>query len=144
MYLNRRTKTGFNIILIMLSVLVAGLFISPLFAQTTGEAPTEVLYPSAVFQSVAALAGAVLVITAWAKKQLNTNNTLTVVVSGVISFALSGIGYFFQIGIFTSVEWWYIFIYGLTAMLVANGLSTWEFIKSVLTLIKLRVPEEKL
>lgn len=136
-------KSTHKIVMLMV-IFIMALFIMPLFAQTTGTDPGEVMYPSAVFESIAAFAGAVLVLTAFAKKQLKTNDTITVVLSGLISFALAGLGYYFQYGIFVAVEWWYIFIYGLTAMLVANGLSSWEFIKMILIFFKLKTPADKI
>lgn len=121
-------------------VLVA-MFVMPLFAMQDATA-TETLDPTTIYTSIGGLAGAVLFVTAWLKKILVTQDTVTIVLSGVISLLLSTAGYFLNLGIFNAVEWYYIFIYGVIAMLVANGLSTWEFIKSLLVLIKLRVPAE--
>jgi len=126
-------------------VAIATLFlvVTPLFAQTGSEKLSEVVNPLDIFGSIAALAGFVLLVTAAIKSKLNTNKTITIVVSGIIGIGTSAIGYFFQYGIFIGVEWFYIFIYGVTSMLVANGLSTWEFIKAILEFFKLRVPANK-
>jgi hypothetical protein len=119
------------------------LFALPVFAQTVPDKVVEVVNPLDIFGSIAALAGFVLLVTAAIKSKLNTNKTITIVVSGIIAIGTSAIGYFFQYGIFVAVEWWYIFIYGFTAMLIANGLSTWEFIKALLEFFHLRTPANK-
>lgn len=129
--------------LFVIAIATLFLAVAPLFAQTTAEKLSDVIDPSTVFESIAALAGVVLFITAWVKKKWNTKDAVTIVVSALISFIISGIGYYFKFGIFVAVEWYYIFIYGTTVMLVANGLSTWEFIKSILVLLRLRVPANK-
>lgn len=94
-----------------------------------------------IFGSLFGLAAAVLAVTAWIKKKVESNNTLTIVISVLVSFALSAIGWFIQEGIFNAIEWWYIFVYGVAAMAIANGLSTWDWIKAVLVFFKLRVPQ---
>lgn len=110
--------------------------------QVQSQTP-DPIDPSLIFTTMAALSGAVLALTALVKKWMQTNNTFTIVVSGVISLIVSAIGYWLQAGIFAAVEWWYFIVYGLVAMAVANGLSTWEFIKAILILFKLKVPAEK-
>ncbi|MCZ7608907.1 MAG: hypothetical protein M5U17_01965 [Ignavibacterium sp.] len=125
------------------TVLMIALFVMPVFAQAVPEKAVEVVNPLDIFESIAALAGFVLLVTAAIKSKLNTNRTITIVVSGIIGIGTSAIGYFFQHGIFVAVEWWYIFIYGFTAMLIANGLATWEFIKAILEFFKLRTPANK-
>jgi len=93
------------------------------------------------FGTVAGLASLVLLFTAFAKKAFQSNETFTIVLSVLISAILSAIGYFFQLGIFGGVPWFYIVIYGIVACLIANGASTWPVIAGILTLFKLKVPK---
>jgi hypothetical protein len=97
---------------------------------------------SKLFSSLGALAGAVLVITSIFKKMLKCNDTVTIIISGVISLALSTFGYFTGLGIYSGLNWIYALIYGGAAMLIANGLSTWNVISSLLTFFKLKIPVE--
>lgn len=110
--------------------------------QVQSQTP-DPIDPSLIFTTMAALSGAVLALTALVKKWMQTNNTFTIVVSGVISLTVSAIGYWLQAGIFAAVEWWYMFVYGFAAMVIANGFSTWEFVRSILHLLKLKVPAKK-
>jgi len=95
-----------------------------------------------VFSNIGALAAIVLLLTSYFKKLLTTNETLTIIISALISIAVSAIGYFLHIGIFLAVAWYYIFIYGLVAMALANGLSTWPIISGLLKMLKLKIPAE--
>jgi len=93
------------------------------------------------FGTITGLASLVLLFTAYAKKALQSNDTITIILSAVISLILSGIGSLLQLGIFGGVPWYYIVIYGLVACLIANGASTWPVIAGILTLFKLKVPK---
>ena len=142
----RKMSIGFLFVIIV--GILAGPFIQPIHAEVVQteqvqNQAADPIDPSLIFTTMAALSGAVLALTALLKKWLQTNDTLTIVVSGVISLIVSAVGYWLQAGIFAAVEWWYFIIYGLVAMAVANGLSTWEFIKAILILFKLKVPAEK-
>lgn len=96
-----------------------------------------------LFTSLSALAATVLLLTSLLKKYLNSNGTITIILSGVVSFVLCALGYSTELGIFEELSWVYILIYGVAAMLIANGLSTWGVIAAVLTFLKLKVPAEK-
>lgn len=123
-------------------------FIQPLHAevvkveQVRSQTP-DPIDPTLIFTTIAALSAGVLTITQMLKKWLGTNDQLTIIVSGVVSLVVSGLGYWLQAGIFEFVEWWYVFVYGLAAMVIANGFSTWEFVRAILTLLKLKVPVKK-
>ncbi len=126
------------------SFLMALLFVFTIFIASTFAAqvvdPPGGIDISTVFTSIAALAGAVLFFTAIIKKQVRSNDTITIIISALVSFIISGLGWWLQLGIFVSIEWWYIFIYGLAAMLIANGLSTWNVISGLLVFLKLKLP----
>jgi len=94
------------------------------------------------FGSIGGLAAMVLLLTALVKKYLKTNNTLTIVISGAISLIVSAVGYAFGFGVFAALQpqWWYIIIYGASAMIIANGFSTWGAISKLLILLKLKAP----
>jgi hypothetical protein len=98
---------------------------------------------STLFMNLGALAGAVLLLTSLLKKWFNSNGTITIILSAIVSFGLSTFGYFIGLGIFAGLSWIYILIYGTAAMLSANGLSSWAVISAVLTFLKLKVPAEK-
>lgn len=100
--------------------------------------PVDILKDS--FLSLAGLAAAILFFTSLLKRSLNSNNTFTIVISGIVGLILSGVGWYFGLGIFVGVEWFYIMIYGLAATLIANGASTWGITKAVLEFFKLKVP----
>ena len=139
----------FNLFLIM-SLFTAALLFSPVYiaaqsepvidaVQTAGENPSVNL--TEVFTTIAAFAGVVLIFTSYAKRLMQSNGTWTIVISALISFLLGLIGYLLQIGIFAGVTWLYIFVYGIVATLLANGLSTWPFIADILVLLKLKLPK---
>jgi len=91
-----------------------------------------------MFASIGGLAAAVVAITEFLKQKINTSGWQTIVVSFISSIFLSIVGYTFALGIFVGVEWHIIIIYSIAATLMANGLSTWPVIKSVLELIKIK------
>lgn len=121
----------------MLLILMTFFISSTIFAAQT-EAAT---LPDNLFGSIMALTSGILIITAYIKKILKTQDGQTIIISIIVGLGLSGVGYIFKLGIFNAAEWYYIFIYGLTAILIANGLSTWEIIKQILVFLKLRIPE---
>ncbi len=108
-----------------------------ILAQSTDET----IYNYDFFVSINSLSTGILLLTAYIKKKIKTKDDNTILVSMVVGFLLSFIGYVMKLGIFYNVDWYYIFIYGFIAVLMANGLSTWEIIKKILTYLKLRIPE---
>ncbi|MGK9367526.1 hypothetical protein ACSSWA_01335 [Melioribacter sp. Ez-97] len=120
------------------------LLLTPLliFAAQTDPGGEPALDFETLFTSISGLSAGVLFFTSYAKKILNTTGNLTIAVSVLISFILSCAGYLFHVGIFAAIEWYYIFIYGLAASLIANGLSTWSFIEQLLKMLKLKTPKE--
>jgi hypothetical protein len=95
-----------------------------------------------IYITLGTLSAAVVVVTAYIKKLLNTSGTLTIIISFFVAFSISAASWLLNAGIFASLEWFYIIVYGACAALMANGLSTWEFIKELLILLKLKVPKE--
>lgn len=91
-----------------------------------------------VFISLPGLAAGVLALTSFVKKYIKTKDSETIFVSAASSVVLSALGYWRQLGIFEGTDWYYILLYGAAAMLMANGLSTWEIIKQLLIVLKLR------
>lgn len=121
-------------------LMVFGFYYPFTFAQGVNPEPGVIELIANVFISLPGLAAAVLFVTAFIKKRVDSNDDVTRGISAVVSLVLSAAGYFLQQGIFYGVEWYYIFIYGVAAMALANGLSTWDTIKALLVLLKLRVP----
>lgn len=97
---------------------------------------------TAIFSSLAGLSGVVIFITAYLKEKFNTTGNYTIIVSICVGLIISAIGWLLKLGIFIDLEWYYIIIYGLSATLIANGLSTYGFISDLLTLFKLKVPKQ--
>jgi len=95
------------------------------------------------FGSIGGLSALVLFCTAFLKKWLKTNNWITILLSGLLGIVLSATGFVFHLGIFDALEWYYIFIYGIVAAIIANGFSTYGIISAILTAVKLKVPKEK-
>ena len=109
-------------------------------AAVTDASPDIMAVVTNTFTTIAALAAMVVLATAFFKRLLNSNDAWTRLISGITALLLSVLGWLLQIGIFAGVAWFYIFIYGLSAALVANGLATYDFIKTVLMFIKLKTP----
>lgn len=116
--------------------------------QQTTPAVTQELNPEvnidlgSTFGSLAGLSAVILFCTSFLKKWLKTNDSITILLSGLIGIVLSAAGFVFHLGIFDALEWYYIFIYGLAATVIANGFSTWEVISKILTAVKLKTPRQ--
>ena len=135
-------KTG-AFILAILSILLFASFASLKAATPVTAAQVSTPFDlESVFVTIAALSGAVLLLTSVFKRLVKTADVVTIIVSSALSLLISWLGLLLQVGIFVGVAWYYVFIYGLSAMLIANGLSTWPVISSFLTLLKLKVPAQ--
>lgn len=110
------------------------LTMSPLMLAQTGAANAE---PGVLeyFLSVPGLAALALIITEFLKVQLNLSGTINQYLAWVIALVISGAGYLLQLGIFIGVDWYFIFIYGLAAGLIANGLFDWNIVQAILNLL---------
>lgn len=133
----RRASMVFMIALVAIFFLAA----MPILGQPDMETNTVTADFSNLFTSLAGLAAGVLFFTSFIKKYLKTEGVLTIILSAAVSFILGGLGMFLQLGIFAAIEWYYVFIYGLAATAMANGLSTWGFISDLLVLLKLKLPK---
>lgn len=133
-------KRNFSLVVFMIA-LIAIFFLAamPIFAQAVTD-PVTVDFTN-LFTSLAGLAAGVLFFTSFVKKYLKTEGVWTIILSAAVSFILGGLGMFMQLGIFAAIEWYYVFIYGLAATAMANGLSTWGFISDLLVLLKLKLPK---
>lgn len=114
----------------------------PVFAETQAEQSSIVEDAGSLlvnyFATIPGLAAFVLFITGYIKKKYELTGQVVIFVSFIIALILSTGGYFFNLGIFVGVGWYYIFIYGLASCLIANGLADWNIIKSLLVFLKLR------
>ncbi len=136
-------KRKFLSSIIFLTFMLTAFLIMPVMAQTQAGSDQSILEVIGnAFASITGLSGLVLVLTALVKKNVKSNDDITIVISGIISLILSAAGFWLQVGIFVSVAWYYILIYGLAAMLIANGLSTWSLISGILVFFKLKLPQE--
>ncbi len=124
-------KLGFVTFLILM------LFSAEMFAQTgTGPPGNEIDY----FATIPALAILVTIVSGYIKEAFKLTGSPAQYLSWGVAVVLSCIGYFLKIGVFATVEWYYIFIYGLSAGLIANGLFDWDAIRKLLQLFKAHTP----
>lgn len=142
----KRLKISF----LTLAMLLIPLIVAPVLIPATINAQTaQVTAPDVlpveniadIFTSLTMLAGGVLLFTGFIKKVFKTKDQLTIWISFIVSITLAGVGWMLQYGMFINLEWYYIFVYGLAAMVMANGLSTWSVISGIMKLIKLKIPE---
>ena len=133
-----KTKYSFKVFMIAL-IAIFFLAAMPLLAQAVTD-PATVDFTN-LFTSLTGLAAGVLFFTSFTKKYLKTEGAWTIILSAAVSFILGGLGMFLQLGIFAAIEWYYVFIYGVAATAMANGLSTWGFISDLLVLLRLKLPK---
>jgi hypothetical protein len=89
---------------------------------------------SGYFASLAYLVPAVLLITQIVLKYIKTKYDQ--VVSWIVSLLMCSVGWLLQLGIFCGTQWWWIFIYGLAAGLVANGVFDIPIVTALLNFIR--------
>lgn len=135
--------------LIVAAICIASFLFLGVGAAMAQSPPGDVVQPveqvvsldmTTLFSYISGLAAGVLFFTSMIKKTLGSNGAVTIIISLVVSFALSAIGWLLQLGIFGGVLWYYIFIYGVIATLLANGLASWPVIQQILVLFKLKLP----
>lgn len=139
------------LMVLLFAVIVSAITPLQLLAQEVGEEITQINFKES-FESLPALAAFVLIATGWIAQliiKLKWDLKLEAISKGWKQYLswgtgllLSVAGYLLQWGLFYGVPWYYIFIYGLTAALIANGLFKWELLKTVLEAIKL-LPKPK-
>ena len=88
------------------------------------------------FITLAVMAGIVPVMTQFILSYVHTK--FDQVASWVVALLLSTVGWIFQLGIFESMQWYWILIYGMSAGLAANGIFDIPFIQAILGLIQKR------
>lgn len=96
------------------------------------DAPTDTFI--AYFESLSALAGAVIAFTEVFK---NVTHKSTAVASWIISLALSGVGYAFNLGILADIVWWHFLVFATAAGLIANRIASIEVIEVILSWLKI-------
>jgi len=102
----------------------------PLFAQTVDPGSVEI---SQYFVSLAVFATTVVLVTQFVLKYIKTDKDQ--LVSWLVSIGLSGVGWIFGLGMFSGLSWYWIFIYGVAAGLVANGIFDIPVVKAILKII---------
>lgn len=114
-------------------ILIMGVVVIAAQAETTSFGINILEY----FYNIPALAGVVIILTSLLKTKLKIVPSLSRYVSWIIAISLSTIGWLLHAGIFSGVEWYFIFIYGFASAFIANGLFDWVLVKAILTLLKL-------
>ncbi len=124
--------------IIQFSMAFAVLMVFPVlaFSQEVGSAVVSGFDPSVFFVSLGALVGAVMTVTQFLKKQLPVSGFTTKFLSWIIALLLSGIGWYFQWGIFVGAEWYWIFAYALAAGLVGNSIFDIHIIKGIIKIFR--------
>lgn len=151
-----KTQNIFGKILFIAALILFTILLTqvPIFGQveSTVTQTETVQVPSGdfaeYFVSIGGLATLTLLATQWFKKllstvfKLNVEGTIAGYASWVVALLLSGVGFWFQWGIFIGVTWYYILVYGVIAGLVANGIFKLEHVKTFFEVIKL-LPKKK-
>lgn len=136
---------------LLFAVIVSAITPLQLLAQEIGEEITQINFKES-FESLPALAAFVLIATGWIAQlfiKLKWDAKLEGITKGWKQYLswgtgllLSVAGYLLQWGLFYASPWYYIFIYGFTAALIANGLFKWELLRTILEALKL-LPKPK-
>lgn len=120
-------------------IFLLGFFLVPLSvlaaASVFGEDLTGVDLVG-YFYSISALSVLVMTVTQGLKKIIVSSGRWTVFLSWIISFVLSAVGWFLKLGIFEGVSFYWIFVYGLAAGLLANKIIDSKTIKSILSVFR--------
>ena len=105
-----------------IGLLLMGLFVIslPIVACAQAFDPIQSGAIADYFTSLAALSGAVLIVTQFALKFIHTK--FDQYFSWLVAVLLSGAGWFLQLGILSGLDWYWILIYGAASGLTANGL----------------------
>ena len=92
----------------------------PIVACAQAFDPVQSVVIADYFTSLAALSGAVLIVTQFLLKFIKIK--FDQYFSWLVAVLLSCAGWFLQLGIFDGLAWYWIIIYGVASGLVANGL----------------------
>lgn len=101
----------------------------PVFASDGGQIDIP-----QYFVSLSVFAPLVVIITEFIKANIKIENNQ--LLSWIVSVLLSAVGWFLQLGMFAGVAWYWIFIYGLSSGLVANGIFDISIVQAILNLFK--------
>ena len=119
-------------------LLLMALLVVPVMVFAQGDVIVPDSEFSTYFASLAAMVSLVTLIISWLKTYLKMSGTAVQIVSWILSIALSYVGFFFNIGLFASIqEWWVIGILGFAIGLAANGFANIALIKAILKAIGL-------
>lgn len=119
--------------ILLLLFAVFAVFFTMAAAQVETPEPVKTFELSSYFANLAGFVTAVLLITQFVLKYLNTK--FKQVISWIISFVLAAAAWFLNLGILAGVSWYWIFIYGLAAGLCANGVFDITIVKTALKFI---------
>lgn len=128
-----------NFIRLLFAMLVVFMLPVVAFAQDVVQAVADVsavVDPSVIFASLAALVAAIMAITQWLKKHIETEGVLTKLLSWFVAVAVSLLGWLGQLGLFAELEWYWVLLYAATAGLVSNAIIDLELATRVLNLFK--------
>lgn len=101
-----------------------------------GEDVTGISIPEgAGFGTIAQVVVLTLFITQFLKELFKTKGFATQLVSWLTGALVSGVGWYFQIGIFIEATWQTFTIYVVEISLIANGVQNVPWIKSVLVFL---------
>lgn len=120
----------------LLAVLVVVMLLLPtsLFAQNGNVA--TIFNPAEWFITLAAFVGVVMTITEFLKVYIfKTSGFASRFLSWIVSILLALLGWILQAGIFAGLPWYWIFLYGLSAGFIGNGIFDIGIIKAILSII---------
>ena len=89
------------------------------------------------FYSLAALAGAVLPVTQFIKKLLNSSGNWTRYISWVVAIGLAFLGWWLNLGMLEGLKVVWVVVYGIAAGLVSNSVVDAVFVEMILKILTL-------
>ena len=115
-------------------------FLLPVFAfAQTPEPPSDIAgiieWVKIAFATWGGALGVVLLVTEKLKRILNLKGTGAVVLSWLIAFPLTGIAWYFNLGILSGVAWYIAAIYAVSFSLSANLAYLTPLIKEVVRIV---------
>lgn len=87
------------------------------------------------FVSLSALVPLVTLVTDYFNKMLKSSGIWKQITAWLVALLLALIGYFFKIGIFESLTWYYALLYGILAGFASNGFYDIKIIEQILNIL---------
>lgn len=123
-------KNFFKILVLFLTV-----FITPLALFASNAIEVLGFDAQSYFATLSAFVALVLAATQMLKKAINIDGGYAKILSWIVSILLGFIGWYFKLGIFEDLQWYWAIIYGIAGGLMANGIFNIGVVDAILSLI---------